>query len=309
MQPQDVANRALDSIGHTTDKRIGDLQEGSREATVLLRHYGAALRQILRAALWNFARTQSPLTLLNDATGQTTQAQIDAGQPVTVGTGTVGQRPWLYEYAWPVNAVRARFVPVQMYNPTLAVPGNISLPSTPLMGGMQSLVPFARQIPARFVVAQDFVPNLIGVPTSWSQIPDTSQTMGQALAQQTVILTNQPNATLVYTSLMTYPDQWDPLFSQAFIALLASLVAAALIDDVRARIAVRDDQIKIAKMALEQARIADGDEMWATTDSVPDWIRARDAGGWGGAWGGLGDGPGYFGLGWASCAFPDGSAY
>lgn len=308
MTPADICNRALDSIGHTTDKRIGDLQEGSRESIVLLRHYGAALRQILRAVHWNFARTQSPLTLLNDATGQTTAAQIAAGQdPVTVGTGTVGQRPWIYEYAWPVNAVKARFVPVQMYNPSQAVPGNISLPSTPPMTGMQSAVPFARLIPARFTVAQDFVPNLIGVPAAWSEIPDTSQTMGQALAQQTVILTNQPNATLVYTSLMTYPDQWDPLFSQAFIALLASLVAASLIDDVRARIAVRDDQIKVAKMALEQARITDGNEGNFSLDHVPDWIRVRNGGSrWGG---GLDAGPGVYSYGWDAAGFPDGSSF
>ena len=288
------------------------MQEGTEEASVCLRHYGATIRQLLRTANWGFARKQAALTLLQDATGVTTQQQIDAGQPVTVGVGTIGMRPWLYEYRWPVDCVRARFVPVQMYNPTQSVPGNIAIPSTPITTAAQPLLPYTRLIPAPFLVSRDDVPNFIGVPTDWSQIPDTSQTMGQALAYQSVILTNQPNATLVYTALNDYPDQWDPLFQQAVVATLASLIAAPLVEDARAKIAIRNDQIKIAKMSIEQARIADGDEANTVVDHRPDWLRIRNTGSRWGNWGPGGGAAGWgygWGGGWDSMSFCDGSVY
>jgi hypothetical protein len=171
-------------------------------------------------------------------------------------------------------------------------------------------LPYEQQIPTRFVVSNDVVPNLIGVPDTWQDVPETAQTMGQALTNQTVILSNQPNAALVYTALMTYPDQWDPLFSEAFVAMLASRLAMTLVPDPRARVAIRDEQIKVAKDALTQARISDGDEGWFTTDHIPDWLRVRSAGGaWGsGSWAGDG-GLGVLFNGWSACSFGDGSAY
>ena len=308
MTPADIANRSLDAIGHPYEVRIGDLQEGGI-AAVLLRHYGAALRQLLRSAHWNFARTRAELTLLQDATSQTTQAQINAGHPVTVGIGTPGMRPWVYEYAWPINAVKARFVPMTMGQVGPAPPpGNISLPPGPQMGGGSGVTPFIRDRPARFSVGQDAVPNLIGVPATWDEFPDLSTTMGQAIPYQTVILTNVRCAALVYTALLTDPNQWDPLFQQAFVALLASLVAVPLIPDRKLGIGVRAEQIKIAKAALDQARVTDGDEGWFTVDHIPDWLRIRNSGPWrGGA--GLEDGPGMLWGGWDACSFCDGSAY
>ena len=127
--PADISNMALDSFGHPVRQRIGDLQEGTDEAAVCLRHYGPALRQISRAAHWNFARRRQALRMLNDATGQTTQFQQQNNLPPTVGPGTVGMRPWLYEYAWPIDCCKARFVPVS-YEPVGpgAPAGNITPP-------------------------------------------------------------------------------------------------------------------------------------------------------------------------------------
>ena len=64
----DIANRVLDALGMNVT--IGDLEDGSREAAVLLRSYQPCLEQLLRAAHWNVARKQAPLLLLGDATGQ-----------------------------------------------------------------------------------------------------------------------------------------------------------------------------------------------------------------------------------------------
>ena len=95
--PADVANEALLACGY--DFVIGDLQEGTRPAQMLLQKYGQCLRQLTRAANWNFCRRQAPLLSLADATG-TTQ---------NVGTNVIP--PWTYEYAYPIDAARIRFVP------------------------------------------------------------------------------------------------------------------------------------------------------------------------------------------------------
>lgn len=302
---EDICNRSLDLIGAPIS--ISDIEDGSKPSLVALRHYGPSLRQMLRSAHWNFARRRYPLTLLQDSTGQTTQQQTSAGQPVTVGTGTPNMPPWTYEYRWPIDCVKARFVPMSLQTNPSPPTGNIAIPANPMMSGLNQ-GPFHRQVPTRFVVGTDDVPNLIGQPESWDQIPDTSTTMGQGIASQTVILSNQQNAALVYTALVTYPDQWDPLFTQAFVALLGSYFAMPLVPDRKEAIRVRGDMVAICKSALQQARISDGDEGWFNVDHNPDWLRIRNTGSWGGAGYGW-DGIGVMGYSYDSCVFGDGSAY
>lgn len=304
---EDICNRALDLIGSPV--WIADIEDGSKQSTVALRQYGPALRQLLRSAHWNFSRKRMPLMLLQDSTGLTTQQQQQAGLPVTVGTGTPNMPPWTYEYAWPIDCVKARFVPMSLNQNPSPPPGNIALPSNPIMSGVNQQA-HHRQIPTRFVVGTDAVANLIGSPEGWDQIPDTSTTMGQGINSQTVILSNQPNAHLVYTSLITYPDQWDPLFTQAFVSLLGSYFAMQLVPDRRAAVRVRDDMVNICRSALTQARISDGDEGWFSSDLRPDWLRIRSSGSWAGGGNGWGwDGVGCLGYGWDALSFPNGSAY
>jgi hypothetical protein len=308
--PGVISNQVLDEIGHPTDRRIGDLEDGSAESKVLLRHYGPALRQISRAAHWNCLRHRATMKLLQDSTGNTTNQQQSEGVPITVGRGTIGMRPWTYEYAWPTDCVKARFVPMSLrFTGTGVPPGNIALPSNPLMSGLNQ-GPYHWQRPARFVVSNDDVPNLQGAITDWSQLPDTATTLGQGLTSQTVILTNQPCAELVYTRLITYPDQWDPLFRQAFVAYLGSQVVMALTPDRKLGVSIREEQIKVCKQCLDFARISDGDEGWFSVDHVPDWLRTRNSGPFGSRWSaGGGDEMGVLNYGYDSIAFSDGSAY
>ena len=306
--PADLANRALDALGLPVDQRIGDIEEGGI-ASVLLRHYGPGVRQLARAAHWNFSRTRVRMQMLNDATGNTTRWQQQQGYPVTVGLGTPGMRPWVYEYAWPTNCLKARFVPRTMHNNFMqGPPGNYSIPPVPPTTGFNNAAPFVRDHPARFLVGQDNIPNLVGVPETWASFPDMSQTQGQALNYQTVILTNERCADLVYTALLTDPNQWDPLFQQAFVSWLAAQCAMTLLTDRKAALAVRDEQIRVAKSALEQARITDGNEGWFSNDIVPDWLRIRNDGPGRGAFG-WGDGAGILFGAWDACGFADGTAY
>lgn len=140
--PADVANEALDAIG--SDVVIGDLTEGTREAQVLLRKYGQCVRQLLRSANWGFARKQAAMTLLADATSQTP----------SVGTTVI--QPWTYEYAYPIDCMKARFVPQNYLTPQQSVPGNISIPNTPLYTSEAPAPLNMRIIPARWLEATDF---------------------------------------------------------------------------------------------------------------------------------------------------------
>ena len=297
--PQDIANRALDAAGVAFT--IGDLEEGTRPAQVLLRSYGECLRQLLRGANWNFARKTAPMTLLGDATGQT----ANVGNQVTV--------PWLYSYALPTDAMKVRFIPWNGPGLLPTVPAsNIQAPQTPLYTGENpSPQTGQRLIPARFTVATDF-----NYPPPPGQI--SWEVSGVSPQGRTVVLTNVKQALCVYTALMLYPSVWDPLFREAMVAYLAAQCCLALHTDKKLALAVRPSLIQNVKDKLTEARRVDGDEMWSSTDHIPDWMQARRSGGWGGGYGGFGGsgawGAGFgalgvLGYGWDAVGFCDGSAY
>lgn len=291
----DVCNRAFDNLG--SPKVIGDLSDGSDESELLRRTYGQTLRQLLRAANWNFARKMAHLQLLGDAT-QTTPPP---------GVSPYVEQPWYYAYAWPTDGVKARFVPWDFNTGVDGVPaGNESIPDVPLTGPGTSTPAFPpRLIPTRFVAgSSDQYPSIIG-QTDWTAMPDLTE--GTGLINRRIILTNVRNARLVYTALVTEIEVWDELFSEAMVATLASRLALRTIDDKKLALQMRNEQVAIAKNAVTQARIADGNEGWYSTDHMPEWITRRSHGGWGGGYG-L-DGPGVLGYGWDTCSWADGSVY
>lgn len=257
---QDVANQALDACGSETT--LGDLQDGSREAQVILRAYSQTLRQIHRAVNWNFARMQAPLLLLADASGNTPN----------VGT-LVCDFQFIYEYAYPTDCMKVRFIPWHG-NPNSPAPGgNIQIPTTPLVTGL-ALMPGRRIRPARFQIATD--PNYPAPPGSNYDVQGISPT------NRTVICTNVPQAQAVYTALQVYPSLWDPLFRRAFVSALASEIAFPLNKDKKLGMAIRAQQIQILKQTLIEARLADGNESASSSDLRVDWMSTRFTGGsWG----------------------------
>lgn len=290
--PADIFNQVLDCLGW--DMTIGDPEEGSREAQIILRAYRNCLQQLFRGAHWNFSRRQIPLTLLADATGQT---------PLV---GTIVAAPWLYSYQLPNDCAKARFVP---WNPQgLAAPipaGNIQRPVQP---NLPQTFAGQRIYPARFLVATDY--NYIAPQGSI-----TWEVQGVTPVSRTVILTNVQNANLVYTALMLFPSSWDPLFRAAMVAYLASETALPIWTqkDRKFGMALRQQQAQIAMEKIKQARITDGNEGGPTSNSIPtDWIQARYTSGGYGSWrGGLGmngncDGPGVLGYGWDAISIAGG---
>lgn len=303
--PADIANQALDAIGRGGDIVIGNLQDGTREAKVILRAYSQCLRQLLRSANWDFARKQAPLVLLADATGQTQN----------VGT-IVSAQNWIYEYAYPIDCMKVRFIP---FNGLL----------TPAIPAVNIQLPQPNQISSTLtLVGQSMYPSSFLVGTDYNYPPDPAQMYDeiQGVSQQgrTVIFTNVKEAHVVYTAFMSAPSVWDSLFRAAFVTYLASEIAISLtVDgtgktDLKVGMAIADRLIPKVKEKILQARIADGNEGLSSTDHLPDFMRMRNTGnGMAGAWagndgilsGGGWPNGGYGFGGWDSCCFADGSVY
>jgi len=296
-----VVNQSLDMIGWP--EPVGDVQDGSHAANVANRAYRLCRQQLLRAAHWDFCRKQAPMTLLADATGNTD------------GVGTVVPSPWLYEYSYPTDCMKMRFVPQNLANPSAVVPsGNTQIPNTPLVGGLGALPPGMRIIPTRFLVSSDY---------NYPATGDTTGVQGVSPQSRVVILSNVREAQAVYTADMLYPTVWDPLFRGAFVAYLAAEIAvpvwAKRDPSQKTGIAARDRLIPIVADKLSMARATNGNEIGgASTDLSVDWMKARRTagvgamGGWGngtfGPWD-SGAGLGVLWLGWDSLSVAGGTTF
>lgn len=271
--PTDIAQQALDAIG--CRETIGDLEEGSRPAQILLRWYDPCLQQLLRSAHWDFARKQAAMVMVADATGN------------TQAVSTIVIQPWIYEYLYPQDCLKARFVPATPFLPPGAVPaGNIAPadPSVPQTGGALGTIPVGlRLVPARWLAATDFNMPLQNPEPGWWDQPNVSP-LGTR-----VICTNQPCASLVYTQYVPYPNMWDARFREGFVHYLASecvlaLGTAGLLGVPQAQqLALKTSQHQLAHQRVQAARQTDGNEGVSSTDHQPDWMSVR--GGYGAPWG------------------------
>jgi hypothetical protein len=264
--PVQVANLALSEIGSRVS--IASFADNSPQAKVAALNYTPRIQMLLRAATWDFARAQANLSVWKQAT---VNGVISSNPP---------PQPWLFSYLWPSDALKARFV-----LPTIPVqPPGTPLTTTP---GLNVCVPpVPTGIP--FVIGTDIIPT------------------GNTTSPVKVILTNLPNAQLIYTrDLSQMPDQWDSLFLSAATAFLGTYFINALARNK----AQYDDQVAMAKSLLDQARVANGNDGIGSVDHTPDWLLARNAGGRGswGAW----YGPGNLGCGVTadSITFPGGLRY
>lgn len=295
--PTAVANQALDAAG--IDFTLGDIQEGTRPAQICLRAYSECLRQLLRGAPWDFARKEAPLFLLADATGQTDN----------VGTAVPGGQ-FIYSYAYPQDCARVRYIPWIPFLDAGAPSGNITPPNPTLpLTSASGQPPYIGQrvVPARYLVTSDYN----NLPSDVGQNPNAYP--GVSPIGRTVILCNVQNARAVYTYDAIYPSVWDHQFRAAMVAYLASEIAMPLAIDKKFGLTMRDRNIAIAMEKIKQARLSDGNEMWASSDIPVDWMRGRVSGGYGAAnqgWGGYGAAPGYGpACGYDSVMFSGGSAY
>jgi len=147
------------------------------------------------------------------------------------------QWPWSYMYTYPADCLKARYIlppPPADWDPTQ---GSVLWPWT---GPDRAY---------RFLIANNF----------------------DGTFQRKVLLSNVPDAYLIYTVDVENVELFDPLFKQALAAWLSAKIVLQLTGNVQMRAAF----LSTAKDAVDSARAIDGNEALATTDHTPDWIVAR----------------------------------
>ena len=292
VSPEDLCNESLDLIGYDGPP-LGDLQEGSPAATTALHAYLPTLRLLLRSAPWNFARKSAIMQLLQDATGN------------TQGIGTNVPPPFTYEYQFPIDAVKVRFVPWSWpYGPNGAPLGapanNISVPPVPNFAVPTNPAIYPKPALARFQIAyDDTLPNVVGDPSAGGTAADWASVEGEGPLSKRVVLCDVPApARCVYTALTLVPETWDPTFREAFVQLLAARFAVPVLTRQGIphpqAMQIAAGHSAFAKDRALEARALDYNETMGTTDHVPDWIKARrwGAAGYNGVWGFLPTGSG-----------------
>jgi hypothetical protein len=86
-----------------------------------------------------------------------------------------------------------------------------------------------------------------------------------------VILTNQPQATAVYTFRNQNTTMYDALFVQGFSAYLGARICIPLTGD---KVAMRNCY-QMAQQFTRDAQVTNGNEGLTIIDSMPDWLRVR----------------------------------
>lgn len=230
----DVVNIALSMIGQNTTVSSLNPSDGSAASNVASTLYPSLINNLHRAANWNFCRKQISLTQIKAAT---INGAVSTNPPV---------QPWQYEYAWPSDCIKARFI----------------LPYLNISAGQS--IPFTTADNAAAVMVAG------GPPPSFQVAMDVDQNNNPIR----IILCNVPQAQLVYTTLITQPDLWDAAFFEAACATLAAWFVNAL---ARNR-PLMMDMIKIAQNLVSEARISDGNEGLTTVNRDASWISFRGIG-------------------------------
>lgn len=261
--PTDVANEALLAIGaRATISSFSDPSPAAQACSII---YAPKIRMLLRAANWNCARRQVNGTLLKSLY---INGVLSTNPP---------PQPFSYEYGYPSDCLKLRFVPYTWCQNTGTSP--------PLTTG-GGIYPVQHNFTR-------FVPFVVGLDADINNI------------QQRVVLTNQKNALLVYTAdISNTPDLWDSQFQQAVVATLGSF----LVNPLTRNAALMNEMSSAAGSLLAAARATDGNESLPSQDHSPDWLRIRSSGG--GYGNGYGGGYGYENCsGWESATFGNGVSF
>lgn len=219
--------------------QISSINEDSPAANACATLYAPTCEAVFRSAPWNCLRKQATLTLLAAASG-TPENPDGTAMPLPPA-------PYLYQYALPSDCLDVRYL----------VP---SLPATAPGGAIPLTTASVTNAPPSYCDYQiDFA---VAYATDATNAPIQ------------VILTDQEQAQCVYTVNQPNPVIWDSLMEQAFVSTLAVYLVPAL----SLQMELMKIQIALAKEAMSQARIRDGDEGDTVQDRIPDWIRARNSG-------------------------------
>ena len=228
-----LVNRSLLGIGARST--VAAMNEGSTESNAASILFQPTFEQLARAANWNCLRNQATLTLVKAAQGTRENPQGT--------TLPLPPSPWLYEYSYPSDCLKIRFLLPTYNSGQIGTPissvNNLAAVNFPNVGGQ-----------IQFVVNYD-------TDSKGNPAPG--------------ILTNLSAAQAVYTINQPNPIVWDSMFQQAFVESLGAFLVPAL----NLHASLMQLKIKLAESAIAQARAIDGNEGVTTQDHIPDWIAAR----------------------------------
>lgn len=223
VQPVDICNMALSKMGARV--KINSLSD-TTPAAVHCNIWYDHLRQLLnRSAPWGFCRMTVALTPLGAVNN----------------TPPNNQYPWMFNYAYPPDCLRMRYVIPSPPPDSMVTP---PAPGQPLLWGPWMMP----RRDYRFLVTN--------------------------IGNQRQIVSNLNNAIAIYNSDVTDTTQFDVGFVDAFAAALA----AELIQPLAGNIQQRQLFTQLAMNEITSAKAMDGAEAIAKVDHVPDWLLAR---GWG----------------------------
>src|ERR1700722_14720375 len=141
--PVDLCNLALDQISARSS--ITGINPPSPPnnlaAQVASRTYQIQTDAVFRAAHWNSARRQTPLTLLSAAVGT---PENPSGYGPSGEILPIPPIPWLFEYLFPPDCLAVRFVipqpnvPIAGQSPIMT---NVGISNTPLVNTSMPFVP------------------------------------------------------------------------------------------------------------------------------------------------------------------------
>lgn len=238
----------------------------STAAIAASRLYATQIDATFRAVHWNCARFQAAATLLAARQGTPENPSGALAQP---------PQPWLYMYAYPPDCLLVRFV-------------------FPLLNSPNASPPIMTNVGVNFLPV---------INTSLPFVPASAlDANGNRIR---VILTNCPQAQLVYTGRLDDPNLWDPGLINAAVGVLA----AWFVNPVARNAELLKERVALASSLIEAARLSDGNEGITTTDHIPDWMQVRNAGsGWNYGNGCNVPGGGFM-AGWDSIGMPNGMSF
>lgn len=234
-----IANRSLLAVGSRLYISSLNPSDGSAEANAVSTLWTPTFEALARTARWNCLTRQVTLSLLTAAQGT---PENPNGDTFTL----VPPTPWLYQYAYPSDCLDMRYIV-----PSLPMNEAGTVPATTINNAAGTWIPSGGQIPFVVSTALDSNGNNI-----------------------VVILTNQDQAQAVYTTNQSNPAGWDSLFQAAMVASLGAFLVPAL----SLSLPLMDRCVRMAEVAIAQARTADGNEGVTVMDHLPDWMRARAGG-------------------------------
>lgn len=239
-----ICNRALQAMG--TRSTIASLTEASSEARNCSLLYDQTRQSMLSRFKWGFARATQVLAMLKCAPG----TPEFSGTASPVWSAAYPSPPWLYEYAMPSDCLSFRYVV------PLETQGAFS--GVPIFGAASMGYASLRALAVPFVKGTD------------------KDGVGN---DQTVVLTDQPQAVGVYTRDITNSALFSAEFADALALALAARLAIPLSGD--KELMKLNTQMALATAAGAEA--SDAAEDLVPQETVPDWIATRDAG-WGQPW-------------------------